>query len=148
MNSELAISNLTVSQSTRIYTSSFEQALIVIANYINNKILPAMLMYMMPPTIFISFLNNTIVILIFIFNKQVIQRITKSVRIYYVAISISDINDTITVHLRYFLGIVLFLETLFLPRTVCRINHVVSIFSILNKTFKLILLNKFILHLS
>lgn len=100
MNSSL----LNTSGSVTLFLSSYEQALLDIANYINNIILPAMLMYMMPVTIFISFFNNIFAILIFIFNKQVTQKITSSVRIYYIAISIADISDTISLHLRYFLG--------------------------------------------
>ena len=92
------------SRPVTILLPSEEQALIDISNYINNIILPAMLMYMMPPTILISFINNIFAILIFIFNKQVTQKITSSVRIYYIAISIADISDTISLHLRYFLG--------------------------------------------
>ena len=90
--------------SNTITTISGEQVLLNIASYINNNMIPFMFMYILPPTIILSWVNNTIVIIMFWFNKQVIQRITKSVRLYYIAIAITDISDSTSLHLRYFLG--------------------------------------------
>lgn len=90
--------------STLVSVSVVEQALLNISNYINIAILPVILKYMLGPMILLSFFNNAIVISVFLFNKQVISKITKSVIVYYIAISIADICDTITVHIRYWGG--------------------------------------------
>ena len=90
--------------STNAAISLIEQDLLNISNYINNAILPVILKYILGPTILLSFINNAIVISVFLLNKQVISKITKSVKVYYIAISIADICDTITVHIRYWGG--------------------------------------------
>lgn len=95
------------SASTISKISLVEQTLLSISHYINISILPVILKYTFGPTILLSFLNNAIVILVFLLNKKVISKITKSVRIYYIAISLADICDTITVHIRYWGGKIL-----------------------------------------
>lgn len=103
MTSESTLINFTISKS--LVTISIEQQILLnIADYVNYSIIPFMFMYILPPTIFLSWINNSLVIIMFLFNKQVIQRITKSVRIYYIAIAITDISDSTSLHLRYFLG--------------------------------------------
>lgn len=78
--------------------------LMQIVSFINSYVLPTILSYLLIPAILLSLINNSLIIIIFSSSKQISTRITKSVRVYYIAMAISDINDTISCHLRYFLG--------------------------------------------
>ncbi len=60
--------------------------------------------YFLPFAIALSLINNVIIIGIFMKSKRVINNITKTMRIYYIAIAISDINISLPLHLTYFLG--------------------------------------------
>ncbi len=62
------------------------------------------LAYILPILSAISLFNNVTVIGIFLKNRKVFQSITRTMRIYYIAIAISDINDTFAIHITSILG--------------------------------------------
>ena len=54
--------------------------------------------------VILTFLNNFLVILIFIFGIQVKRQVTKQMRIYYIAIAIGDTSTVIPLQATYWAG--------------------------------------------
>lgn len=60
--------------------------------------------YILPGLLIFTILDNVLVLLIFIFCKNVTKHLKSSIRVYYVATAIGDIIVCFPVHLTYFLG--------------------------------------------
>lgn len=83
-----------------------------INNWIQINLLYPFAGYILPELVFLTIVNNVLVLIIFITSKNVKQRVKSSIRIYYIATAIGDIIVCIPVHLTYFLCTV-YLDTIF-----------------------------------
>ena len=82
------------------YNGTHFDLFLIFKNYIYSNTIS----YFLPFAIALSLINNIIIIGIFLKSKTVIHHIANAMRIYYMAIAISDINVSLSLPLAYFLG--------------------------------------------
>ncbi len=80
-------------------------SLYCIGDFIRSKINVYISACVVPFGVLIGLLNNSAVIFIFIFGKQVPNQVLKTVRIYSICLALGDINLLLGLYLTYFLGV-------------------------------------------
>ena len=98
-----SILNLTLPITTT-KTLNINNNIIIISNWINNNITSYIIAYFVPVATIFNFLNNFLVLVGFVLSKEVAKRITPSIRVYYLAMAISDISAGFPMQFTYFLG--------------------------------------------
>ena len=78
--------------------------LVRITSWINYYILSPINAYFLPIAVILTIINNSLVITIFLFSKDVSGRITPSIRVYYLVTAFADIIVCLPMHLTSFLG--------------------------------------------
>lgn len=94
-----------ITLSTTIVTNTTMAPIMVISYWIRNNILGPILAYFLPITVFITIVNNILVLIIFFLSKDISKGLTPSIRVYYIATAIADIVVVLPVHFSYFIGI-------------------------------------------
>ena len=72
-----------------------------ISMWIRNYIAGPISIYFLPVAVFVTIINNSLVLVIFLSSKDVARSLTPSIRVYYIATAISDIVVWLPVHLTY-----------------------------------------------
>lgn len=85
-------------------TKTTEGSLIIISDWISNNISSYIIAYFLPVAIIFSIINNLLVLVVFVLSKEVAKRITPSIRVYYIAMAISDISVCFPLQFTYFVG--------------------------------------------
>ena len=101
--------DINTSQNITLLTTSASSItmapIMVISYWIRNNILGPILAYFLPIAVFITIINNIIVLIIFFLSKDISKGLTPSIRVYYIATAIADIIVCLPVHFSYFIGI-------------------------------------------
>ena len=64
--------------------------------------------YFLGPAIFVNLINNGIVIFVFGLSSGIRRETTASIRVYYVAMALSDITSSVANHFMYFISMCLY----------------------------------------
>ena len=96
--------NLSLDSTNNTVVISGINDLVRINSWIAYYILNPILAYFLPIAVTLTIVNNSLVITIFLFSKDVSRRITPSIRVYYMITAIADILVCLPMHLTSFLG--------------------------------------------
>lgn len=96
--------NTSFANISQVISLSGTSDLVKITTWISNYLLNPILAYFLPIAVFLTIVNNVLVITIFSCSREVTRRITPSIRVYYLATAIADIIVCIPIHLTYFVG--------------------------------------------
>lgn len=80
---------------------------------LRTSVLPPVLAYALPIALILNIVNNSLVLCVLAGSERVRRSLPATVRLYYLAMALNDVSNSLPMHLTYFLGVLPLSPSLF-----------------------------------